>query len=145
MKTIRYLAVGLICLMSASAIAETKPEAKFTTLAQSDEMWDGTDLPAYPKTRPQITVQKVTLAPKGVVPWHKHPTILACYVVSGDLTVTLEDGEELKAGKGEAFIEVVNKWHMGKNIGTTPVELIVFYAGTKGLEHTVLRTDSHSK
>ncbi len=34
-------------------------------------------------------------------------------------------------------IEVVNKWHYGKNKGRRPAELIMFYAGTPGVPITI--------
>lgn len=39
---------------------------------------------------------------------------------------------------GEALIEVVNTVHAGKAVGPDDVDLVVFYAGSKGMPTTVL-------
>jgi len=58
-------------------------------------------------------------------------------VLSGELTVITEAEDVLQVHAGEAFIEVVNKWHYGINDTDKPVELIVFYAGEEGEPITV--------
>jgi len=39
----------------------------------------------------------------------------------------------LKLKAGDYIVEVVSKWHYGKNEGDVPPEIIVFYAGIKGM------------
>jgi len=60
---------------------------------------------------------------------HEHPVINAGVLLSGELTVITEDNKTLTLKAGEAIIEVVNTWHYGKNEGSKPAEIIVFYAG----------------
>ena len=74
----------------------------------------------------------VELAPGAETGWHKHPIPVYAYVISGNLSVELEDGKCLSFAAGDAVIEVVNTLHNGKNSGTEPVELAVFYLGVKG-------------
>ena len=40
-----------------------------------------------------------------------------------------EDNETLHMKAGDSIVEVVDKWHYGKNEGNVPAEIIVFYAG----------------
>jgi len=102
-------------------------------LAQSDKMWDGTPLPHYPAGTPQISVLKIIIPPHSKLPWHKHPCINAGYVASGVLTVVAEGGEKKTLRAGDALIELVDKWHYGRNDGAEPVTIIVVYAGSPGV------------
>jgi quercetin dioxygenase-like cupin family protein len=81
----------------------------------------------------------VELAPGAETGWHKHPGPVYAYVVAGKLSVTLESGKELAYGAGDAIIEVVNVMHNGKNSGSEPVKLAVFYLGTEGTPTVIKR------
>ena len=50
-------------------------------------------------------------------------------LLRGELTVVTEDNETLHMKAGDSIVEVVDKWHYGKNEGNVPAEIIVFYAG----------------
>lgn len=100
-------------------------------LAKSSQSWDGTPLPEYPRGTPEVVVVKITIAPGAELPMHKHPSINAGMLLSGELTVITE-GDKVKHLKaGEGLIELVNQWHYGKNEGTVPAEILVVYASTK--------------
>lgn len=60
----------------------------------------------------------------------------------GQLTVINEQGETLHLKAGQALIELVDKWHYGKNKGTEPAEIIVFYAGIKDKPITIIQDNS---
>lgn len=120
--------IGL-CLSSVYA-EESGIEAK--VLAKSSRSWDGTALPDYPNGTPEITITRVTIAPGALLPLHKHPVINAGILLSGQLTVVTENDETLHLKTGDTLIEVVDKWHYGKNEGSVPAEIVVFYAGTPG-------------
>ncbi len=68
---------------------------------------------------------------------HKHPVINAGVLLTGELTVTTEDKKVLHLKAGDPIIEVVEKWHSGKNEGETTAEIIVFYAGVVDTPITV--------
>jgi quercetin dioxygenase-like cupin family protein len=51
--------------------------------------------------------------------------------LNGELTVVTEDNRTLHLKAGESIIEVVNKWHYGKNEGNETAEILVFYAGVQ--------------
>jgi quercetin dioxygenase-like cupin family protein len=68
---------------------------------------------------------------------HKHDAINAGVLLSGELTVVTETNEVLHMKPGEALIELVGKWHYGKNEGSIPAEIIVFYASTLNAPLTV--------
>lgn len=87
----------------------------------------------YPCTdRAQVTAVSVELAPGAETGWHRHPVPVYAYVVAGTLVVELEGGERLTFSAGDAIIEVVDTLHNGRNRGSQPVKLAVFYLGEEG-------------
>ena len=107
-------------------------------LVNSTKEWDGQSLPEYPDGQAEIKVLRIKI-PSGVtLPWHYHPVINAAVILKGNLELYLEDGRTKVFGPGEALVEVVNTVHAGKSIGNGDVELVVFYAGSKGQSTTVL-------
>ena len=107
---------------------------------QSGDNWTGAPLPPYLNSPPEIALIRFTIPPKTTLPVHKHPAINAAYVMEGDLTVIKEGGGERVFRKGDAIIEMVDQWHHGENRGDKPVELIVFYAGSKNLPLAIKKT-----
>jgi quercetin dioxygenase-like cupin family protein len=82
----------------------------------------------------------VELAPGAETGWHEHPVPVYGYVVSGSLSVELENGKLISFSAGEAIIEVVNTMHNGRNSGAVPVKLAVFYLGAEGIPNVVRKT-----
>ena len=81
---------------------------------------------------------KVEIKPGAETGWHSHPVPLYAYVLEGDLTVEVKGGNTYHFTAGNAIVEVVNVPHNGKNLGATPVVLIVFYTGETGTPNTVM-------
>lgn len=132
-----------ICLCLAVIFFQTsyaeEKAYEFQTLAKGSQSWDGTTLPTYPTGAPEITIGKIIIKPGATLPFHQHPFINAGVVLSGELTVVTEHEKTLQLKAGNALIEVVNIWHYGKNTGSEPVEIIVFYAGTEGMPVTQVK------
>jgi len=87
--------------------------------------------------KPEINVVKVEISPGAETGWHSHPVPLYAYVLEGELSVELKGGNTYHFSAGDAIVEVVNVPHNGKNPGTAPVVLIVFYTGEIGTPNTV--------
>ncbi|MGK0254722.1 MAG: quercetin dioxygenase-like cupin family protein [Mariniflexile sp.] len=128
---------SLICLIGCKSNKITDIEV--ITLVKTTESWNGAQLPKYLDGNPEITILKIIIPPKTKLPLHKHPEINAGIVLTGELTVISEDNDTLHLKAGEPIIELVNTWHFGRNDGTEPVEIIVFYAGIKGTPITILK------
>ena len=124
----RLLLGARVLLAGLAQAAEPEPLTA-QVLRQATSAWDGSPLPPYPAGTPQVTVLRITLPPGHAVPLHRHPAINAGYVVSGELTIVNEAGRSQRFTAGEAAIETVDQWHYGRNDGTEPTVLIVFYAG----------------
>lgn len=130
----------LLCLLvflSSSLFATGNVES--VTLAKSNNSWDGSALPAYPKEAPEISVLKITIPAHTMLPLHKHPIINAGFMVKGSLKVVTDANKTLYLKAGDALIEVVDRWHYGVNEGDEPVEIVVFYAGTKESVYSIAR------
>ncbi len=125
--------------MHAAEDAHANDQVQAELLAQASHMWNGTELPAYPTEEPEVSILKVTIPPHTQLPWHKHPSINAGYMIKGELTVESEAGEVLHLKAGDTLVELVDQWHYGRNDGDEPVEIVVFYAGSKGVPLAIKR------
>ena len=77
-----------------------------------------------------VMKQTVVIEPGGTVGWHSHasPTFVA--VKSGTVTFYRSSSAGCTSQSytaGQAYVEPVNQAHMGRNEGTTPVELYATY------------------
>ena len=139
MKKLFY-AICLTLLLSSHVWAQDVNTVKVDVLAKTSSSWDGRALPVYGKGKPEVTILRITIPPKILLTLHKHPVINAGVLLNGELTVVTENNETLHLKAGDPIVEVVNKWHYGKNEGNEPAEIIVFYAGIKDTPITVKET-----
>jgi mannose-6-phosphate isomerase-like protein (cupin superfamily) len=51
-------------------------------------------------------------------------------ILEGTLDVMLKDGSVNHLKAGDPLVEVVNTAHNGRNTGSVPVKIMVFYTGT---------------
>ena len=121
--------ICLTLLLSSHLWARGVTTVQVDVLAKTSSSWDAEALPEYPRGQSEITILKITIPPKTLLPLHEHPVINAGVLLKGELTVVTEDKETLYLKAGDTIVEVVNKWHYGKNEGDVPAEIIVFYAG----------------
>jgi len=134
-----WCVVWLTLLVTCLAAIPGPPPVEVEVLAQSTTSWDGTELPRYPRSQPEITILRIQIPPHTALPLHKHPVINAGVLLRGSLTVVAESGRVLHLEAGDSIVELVNQWHYGRNDGNEPAEIIVFYAGTPGKPITVTR------
>jgi quercetin dioxygenase-like cupin family protein len=73
---------------------------------------------------------------------HMHSVPTYVHVLEGTLTVELEDGSRQAFEAGKGFLEVVNMWHNGKNLGDVPLRFLVVFAGQEGRPN-VTRPEKH--
>lgn len=128
MKKIIY-GICFTLLFSSNVLAEDVNGVHVDVLAKTSLSWDGRHLPDYTKGNPEITIHRIKIPPGAQLPLHKHPVINAGVLLNGELTVVTEDNRTLHLKVGDSIVEVVNKWHYGKNEGNKTAEIIVFYAG----------------
>jgi len=82
--------------------------------------------------KPEVTAMTVEIPPGAQTGWHLHREPVYAYVLAGQLEVELTDGRKLRFKQGGAIVEVQNIAHNGRNIGSDPVRLAVFYTGEVG-------------
>ncbi|OLD93465.1 MAG: cupin [Candidatus Rokubacteria bacterium 13_1_20CM_4_68_9] len=75
----------------------------------------------------EVAVREITIAPGGSTGWHYHEGALIAVVKSGTLTRTLHDCSTEQTLPGGSFVEPAgrNHVHIGRNLGTEPVVLLV--------------------
>ena len=131
------LSIALCFPLCALALDTTTPAIKVTPLVKTTTSWNQTPL-TYPQGQAEITGMLIEIAVGEQTGWHGHPVPSFAYVLEGTLEVTLKDGVMKRVNAGEALIEVVDALHNGRNVGATPVKLVVFYAGATGSPLTFL-------
>jgi quercetin dioxygenase-like cupin family protein len=126
-----------VCLMVCGLASlntyaiENSAAVKVTPVLKTTKSWDGTLL-KYPEGQAEISGMIIEIAPEGTTGWHLHPVPSFGMLLEGTLEVHLKDGRTLVMHEGGSLAEVVNTLHSGKNIGTKPVKILVFYAGAVG-------------
>jgi quercetin dioxygenase-like cupin family protein len=128
MKKLIY-GICFALLLSSNVLADDVNVARVDLLAKTSLSWDESHLPTYSKGTPEITILRIKIPPGVQLPLHKHPVINAGVLLNGELTVVTEDNRTLHLKAGDSIVEVVNKWHYGKNEGNETAEILVFYAG----------------
>jgi quercetin dioxygenase-like cupin family protein len=123
---------------------EPSQTVKVTQLLKTTQTWNGAPI-KYPEGQAEITGVMIEIAPGGATNWHEHPVPSFGMVLEGTLEVSLTDGRKRLIKAGEAIAEVVATAHNGRNVGTTPLKLIAFYAGAVDKSLTVPRPDAKPK
>lgn len=133
MKTAKLIAPLILTLLvhPQAYSLEQSAAVKVSTVLKAQSSWDGQPI-EYPAGKAEITGMLIEIAPGGETGWHLHPVSSFGYVLEGELEVQLKNGATKRLKSGEALAEVVNTLHNGRNVGTVPVKLIVFYAGAAG-------------
>lgn len=132
MDALKHLIATAACLCALGCSSPLKDTAQVDKelLLQSSASWDGAPYTAYPSGAPQLTLLRLRIPANTQLPWHSHPMPNAAYIVSGELTVETRSGGLVRTLKpGQTLAEMVGTVHRGTT-GNTPVELLVFYAGT---------------
>lgn len=89
---------------------------------------DSSDVKMFVKNRADIVTQEVMVGVGGSTGWHIHPGSAFVLVRSGAFALTRADGCETHVyHAGEGFVEAPLDVHIGRNVGTVPVDIIATY------------------
>jgi quercetin dioxygenase-like cupin family protein len=139
---------ALLCIAAVLpfAVRAIEPSAtvKVTPLLKTTQTWNGAPI-KYPEGQAEISALMIEIAPGGETNWHEHPVPSFGMLLEGTLEISLPDGRKKLMKAGEALAEVIATPHNGRNVGTTPVKLVVFYAGAVDKQLTVPRPDVKPK
>lgn len=111
---------------------ETGKTSKREVLLKTVSTWDNEKFGSLNIQNPEATVLKIIIDPGEALPVHRHDLVNIAYVAKGTLTVIADDGQSITMRQGQVLPELIGKYHYGRNDGTEPVELIVFYLGEQG-------------
>jgi quercetin dioxygenase-like cupin family protein len=143
-RAVSLCLIGLFLIVPLAFTADYGSGVTAEILKKTSATSNGQKI-TYPLTdKAEVTAMTVDLAPGAETGWHKHPVPVYAYVVSGNLSVELEDGKQFSFNSGDAIIEVVDTFHNGRNIGEVPVKLAVFYLGGEGISN-VIRSEAVQK
>lgn len=124
-----YLPLILLAWTSSVFSLEQTASVKVSTVLKTASSWDGKPI-EYPQGEAEVSGMVIEIAPGGETGWHLHPVPSFAMVMAGELEVQLKDGSKKRLVPGDALAEVVNTLHNGRNLGSVPVKLVVFYIGT---------------
>lgn len=129
----KYYFILLFCLIAIGLQAQYQDGVKVEKLLQTDTTVIGQKIayPTFPNA--EVTMCKVTIPPGKQTGWHKHEIPVFAYVVKGDLTVQLENGQEFRYSTNTTISEVFDTFHNGYNAEKEDVVLIAFYLGGKDI------------
>ncbi|HJY36490.1 MAG TPA: cupin domain-containing protein [Steroidobacteraceae bacterium] len=142
-RTVLICMAAALLPFAANAI-EPSTTVKVTPLLKTKQSWNGAPI-QYPEGQAEISALMIEIAPGGETNWHEHPVPSFGMLLEGTLEISLPDGKKKLMKAGEALAEVIATPHNGRNVGTTPVKLIVFYAGAVDKQLTVPRPDAKPK
>jgi len=110
---------------------------KATQIKKTSTASNGQMLQYLRTEKPEVTVLIVEIPAGAETGWHQHPVPVYAYMLFGAITVEMESGEKHDFREGDTIIEVMNTSHNGRNSGTVPANLVVFYTGEQGSPNTV--------
>ena len=126
----------ILGIMAVSTPLAAQVNFKATPILQSG-MAGGKQI-AYPRTdSAEVTALVLDIGPGGETGRHMHPNPTIVYILDGAIDVEADDGSTHSYKAGESFLEALNKWHNGKNKGTTPAKVLVVFTGAHGKPNLV--------
>jgi quercetin dioxygenase-like cupin family protein len=75
---------------------------------------------------PLLVVSTYSFKPGATLPAHKHLYQRYAYVLEGTIrVVSAETGKSEVYKRGDFIVEMIDEWHRGEALGTSPVKLLV--------------------
>ena len=139
MRTMQALLLVLLLIGGTQGNAQEVKEVTITPLLTTTHTASGQ--PIRVPVHPQLVAAIYEIAPGVALPLHEHPYPRYAYVLAGKIEVAVSGGKTYRYQEGDFFAEVVNQWHSGRNIGTTPVRLLVLDQVEPGHTNTIIKQD----
>ena len=128
---ISFIILGFVASTSAQQAPKVSPVVKATATASGQKL-------QYPQTdKPEIESVLIEIAPGGESGRHMHPVPTYVYVLEGTLTVEMDNESPREYAAGSGFLESVNTWHNGKNLGQAPVKVLVVFVSEEGKKNFI--------
>ncbi len=141
MSRILPASFAILLFLSASPALANDPayfkEIQVRTLLKTEKDSAGQKL-VYPAGKPaEVTAVLVEIPAGAETGWHIHPVPCFAYILEGKIVVELKGGKKRTLRAGEAFSEVVNVIHTGRNPGPGPAKLVLFAVGSRGVPFAI--------
>jgi hypothetical protein len=141
-KSVVVLGLLTVALLAAPALA-TLPDGVSGAVQARGTI--GEQVKVREAAGTELVMQQIAIQPGGQTGWHTHPGAALVIVKSGALTVTgLRGGRASDSARGggrcvtqtysagQSFVDPGHGHvHIGRNLGTVPVELWVSYTGVE--------------
>ena len=128
---IGFIMLGFVTITTAQQAPKISPVVKATASATGQKL-------QYPQTdKPEIESVLIELAPGGESGRHMHPVPTYVYVLEGTLTVESDHGSPRDYAAGSGFLESMNSWHNGKNVGQAPVKALIVFVSEEGKKNFI--------
>ena len=128
---ISFIVLGFVTITTAQQAPKISPVVKATTSATGQKL-------QYPQTdKPEIESVLIEIAPGGESGRHMHPVPTYVYVLEGTLTLESDHGAPREYAAGSGFLESMNSWHNGKNLGQAPVKALVVFVSEEGKKNFI--------
>ncbi len=126
------LAAALALVGIPAAVSATPGSGVTGVILAQGESDDGIVIRGRGTT--DVVVREITVQPGGSTGWHYHDGQLIAVVKQGTLTRTMDDCSVEVTPAGGSFVEPRgrNHVHIGRNLGTEPVILMVTYVLPEG-------------
>jgi quercetin dioxygenase-like cupin family protein len=123
---LRKIAAGVVAsalLFLAPGVASATPPSGVT----------GTILAQWTVGDSDYVLREITIQPGGTTGWHFHDGTLYAAVREGTLTRTMSDcTTTFTHPTGTTLVEEPSHVHIGRNLGTAPMVLLVLYVNPAG-------------
>lgn len=134
--SIRILLPLILTFVLNTVAAEPAAYKRVDPLLASDRTVIGETL-GYPSGSAKVTSSIVTIQPGEETAWHKHGAPLYAYILSGEVTVDYGGKGTKRFPAGSAFMEAMDHWHRGTNLGDRPVRILAVYLGSDQVENVI--------
>jgi quercetin dioxygenase-like cupin family protein len=137
-----FMTLLIILFIQIGPSVRADQDVKVTPVMKGDTTIGGQRI-EYPKTeKAEMASVIIEIQPGRESGRHMHPVPTYVHVLEGTLTVEFEDGSRQQFEAGQGFLEVVNTWHNGKNLGEVPLKFLVVFAGEQGTPN-LIRPEKH--
>jgi quercetin dioxygenase-like cupin family protein len=142
MRTMFSILLIMVFVLTTVSVRGEQQDVKVTAVMKGSTTIGGKQI-EYPKTdKAEMASVLIEIQPGKESGRHMHPVPTYVHVLEGTLTVEFEDGSRQAFPAGSGFLEVVNTWHNGKNLGDVPLRFLIVFAGEQG-KPNLIRPEKH--
>ena len=134
--TITLVTVAIVLSLSWFSFSTATNDISFETILETNTTVMGQEI-IYPSDFAKITSKIITIPVGGETGYHTNEYPLFAYIMEGKVSVEhyvmSYDPHTItkEFHKGDSFVEAINYYHNGKNIGDTPAKVLVVIMGMK--------------